>query len=113
MLERAKTNLASFAVVGLTERFEESLILLQHAFGWPLHCFPARNVGENRPRRTEVGEEAMKAIEDCNRFDLDLYRFACGLFERAVGGIDMTRDLARLRAAPVEGDRAGPITSHR
>lgn len=112
MLERAKSNLAGFAVVGLTERFEESLILLQRAFNWPLHRLPARNVGENRPPRTEVGAEAMRAIEDSNRFDLDLYRFACGLFERAVGGIDMKSALALLRAAPVEEERMGSTDLH-
>jgi hypothetical protein len=104
MLDRAKAHLARFAVVGLTERFEETLILLQRAFNWSLHRVSARNIGENRPPRTEVGEEALKAIEDRNRFDLELYRFACDLFERAVGEIDMSGELTRLSAAPVDGD---------
>jgi hypothetical protein len=103
MLERAKSNLAaSFAVVGLTERFEESLVLLQHAFNWPLHRFPPLNVG-GRPPRAEVSKEAQKAVEEFNGFDLELYRFACGLFERAASRIDMTSELARLRAAPEVG----------
>lgn len=101
LLERAKASLVqTFAVVGLTERFEESLILLQRAFGWTLHRFALRNVGDNRPRRTELSWETLKAIEECNRYDLDLYRFAAGLFEQAAGRIDMAGELARLRAAP-------------
>jgi hypothetical protein len=101
LLERAKASLArNFAVVGLTERFEESLILLQRAFGWPLHRFALRNVGDDRPRRDEVSEETLKAIEDRNRHDLELYRFACELFEQAASGIDMAGELARLRATP-------------
>jgi hypothetical protein len=100
MLERAKANLARFAVVGLTERFEESLILLQRAFNWTPHRLAARNAGENRPPRAEVGEEARKTIEDCNRLDMDLYRFASDLFEQAVRKIDMKSELAKLRAAP-------------
>ena len=100
MLDRAKSNLVrNFAVVGLTERFEESLILLQRAFDWPLRRFPRLNVGE-RPPWAEVDEEARQAIEDRNLFDLNLYRFAAALFERAVSGIDMASELARLRAAP-------------
>jgi ethanolamine utilization microcompartment shell protein EutS len=96
MLDRAKSSLAEhFAVVGLTERFEESLILLQRAFNWPPYPFPPRNVGENRPPRTEVAEEALKAIENSNRFDFELYRFASGLFEEAVSKIDMASELAR------------------
>ena len=100
-LDRAKSNLASnFAVVGLTERFEESLILLHRAFNWPLHAYTARNVGSDRPRRTELSEEALQAIENCNRFDLDLYQFAAALFEQAASEIDMAGELRRLRGAP-------------
>jgi hypothetical protein len=84
MLERAKSNLAGFAVVGLTERFHESLLLLQRAFGWTLDTSPPRNVGQNRPRRSDVSEEALKAIEHSNCFDAELYRFAAGLFEKAL-----------------------------
>ncbi len=84
MLERAKSNLAGFAVVGLTERFHESLLLLQRAFGWTLDASPPRNVGQNRPRRSELSGDALKAIERSNYFDAELYRFAAGLFEKAL-----------------------------
>ena len=98
MLDRAKSNLARyFAVVGLTERFEESLVLLRREFNWPQARFPARNVGEDRPRRGEVGADALRAIENLNRFDLNLYEFACDLFERAVSRIDMAGELSRLK----------------
>src|SRR5262249_36225491 len=100
MLDRAKSNLARFAVVGLTERFEESLILLHRVFRWPLHRLPAHNVGADRPHRADVGKEALKAIEDRNRYDRDLYRYACELFERAAAKIDMRRELARLGPEP-------------
>jgi hypothetical protein len=99
MLDRAKSNLAAFAAVGLTERFEESLILFRQAFGWVLHPFTARNVADNRPRRAELGAEALEAIAHCNRFDLELYRFASALFEEAAERIDMAGELARLRDA--------------
>ena len=101
MLDHAKANLRkNFAVVGLTERFEESLVLLHRAFNWRLYGFTEQNVGGNRPRRSEVSDETLKVIEDCNRFDSDLYQFAAELFEKAVRKIDMASELARLRAAP-------------
>ena len=101
MLDRAKSTLAeSFSVVGLSERLDESLILLQRAFDWPLYRVSVENVGEHRPQRATVAEEVVKVIEDCNRFDLDLYRFACGLFQQAADRIDMASELRRLRAAP-------------
>jgi hypothetical protein len=87
MLERAKSNLAEFAVVGLTERFDESLTLLARAFGWCPHPYVAQNVGANRPPRSELSRETVEAIERCNRFDLELYRCAADRFESAVGGI--------------------------
>jgi hypothetical protein len=100
-LERAKANLAaSFAVTGLTERFEESHILLCRAFGWPLYRYRAHNVGTDRPRRAEVAESVLKVIENCNRFDLELYQHASKLFEQAIGNIDIAHELSRLRAAP-------------
>jgi len=101
MLDRAKSNLLKrFAVIGITERFDESLILLQHVLSWRTYRVPERNVGANRPLRTDVGEEALEAIMLCNKFDLDLYRFAFDHFEQAVSKIDMPRELARLGTPP-------------
>ena len=100
-LERAKSNLASkFVVVGLTERFQESQILLNRAFGWPYCRYPSHNVGNNHQLRREISEEAANVIEDCNRFDLELYKFASQLFDQAIGKIDIANELALLEAAP-------------
>jgi len=86
-LERAKSNLARFAAVGLTERFDETLALLARVFGWGAHSYVAQNVAANRPHRSDLYRQTLQAIERCNRFDLELYRYAAGLFESAVGGI--------------------------
>lgn len=100
-LAKAKANLANkFSVVGLSERFAESQILLHRQFKWPYYRYPARNVGENRQRRTGASGAVLKIVEDCNRFDLELYRFASELFEHAIDKIDMDRELALLKAAP-------------
>lgn len=86
-LERAKSNLAGFAAVGLTERFDETLALLARVFGWSARAYVAQNVGADRPPRSELSRETVEAIERCNRFDLELYRYAADLFESAVGGV--------------------------
>jgi hypothetical protein len=107
LLERAKRNLAGrFAVVGLTERFEESLILLHRAFGWPLYRIDSRNVGSDRPPRAGVNEETLEVIRKHNRFDLELYRFGAALFEDALSKFDVAGELARLRAAPAQFEPA-------
>lgn len=110
-LERAKSALAgNFEVVGLTERFDETLILLHRAFGWPLVRLAAHNVGDGRTQHGRLSAEELNAIGACNRYDLELYRFACALFDRAVREIDMAGELARLRNAPnfVAPKPAGP-----
>ena len=44
-LEIAKQNMREeFAVVGLQDRFNESLLLMKHAFGWGNVCYQKKNV---------------------------------------------------------------------
>jgi len=105
MLERAKSNLVTkFAVVGLTERFDESLLLLQSVFSWQLGHFAALNVGENRPSRTDMSEEALNTVHTCNRFDLDLYQFAAELFEQAVNKLAAASEGARSPEARCDSE---------
>lgn len=103
-LDQAKANLAErFALVGLTERFEEFQVLLLRRFGWPYRRYPARNVAVQRPRAADLHADAVDAILERNRFDLELHRFASELFDQAIGDLDMTRALALLGAAPQHG----------
>ena len=78
LLEQAQRNLASrFAVVGLTERFAESVALMKNRLRWPaLPKLRRVNVNPLRPSRATLSAEALKAIVDANRLDLELYAFA-------------------------------------
>lgn len=83
ILEAARHNLrAHFAVVGLTERFDESLILLKRTLGWQQWPFyvPA-NVTQKRPHRQHVDTETTNLICEANQLDLALYHFAQAQFE--------------------------------
>ncbi len=100
MLERAKENLSRFSVVGLTERFEETQVLLNKTFDWPLYRYTPRNVSELRLHRSEVSDQDVRFIMDCNRFDMELYRFAAELLEQAVSRFNMVEELSALRNAP-------------
>ena len=44
-LEQAKRNLDDFLLVGLTERFDETFIVLRRMLGWRLPMYATRNVG--------------------------------------------------------------------
>jgi hypothetical protein len=82
LLDEAKRNLRrDFAAVGLTERFDESLLLFAHNFGWRNLFYTRKNVSSRRPRRVECPRDAISAIVSANRLDLELYDFAKKLFE--------------------------------
>jgi hypothetical protein len=105
LLERAKRNLAAHAVVGLTERFDETLLLLRDAYGWPLRktLYRSTNVGVAR-RRAPLSAAEMEAVRANNELDLRLYAYATELFERrlaerAPGHAARLRRFHRVNAA--------------
>ncbi len=96
-LEEATRVLADeFAVVGLAERFDESLLLMQESLGWSSPYY----VPENRSSESgsAVTEEEVAAIEAANRFDLALYDFAAGrLAERLAADPGLPARVERFR----------------
>lgn len=85
MLELAKRNLQEhFRFVGLLERFDESLILLKKTFGWKLPFYKPRNITRERPPKKAVSKDALHAIEKYNGLDIELYRYAKGMFEELI-----------------------------
>lgn len=83
ILEAAQQNMSRhLAVVGLTERFDESLILLKRTLGWQRWPFyvPA-NVTQKRPYRQHLDTKTTHLIRAANQLDLDLYHFAQAQFE--------------------------------
>jgi hypothetical protein len=83
MLERAKCHLREhFTVVGLTERFDESLILLKRQFGWRLVLYRKRNVRRVSQADEVVDQATRQSIAGANAFDLELYEYARQLFEQ-------------------------------
>ena len=86
LLEQAKHNLQnSFSVVGLTERFDETVLLMARRFGWKRTHYVRRNATEKRLPREQLDPEILEAVKAINALDLELYAFAKTLFERAVG----------------------------
>ena len=86
MLERAKQNLSKyFAVVGTTERFDETLLLLKRTFSWgkDLFYYP-KNSNPNRITIECPPKKAIDAILARNELDSELYLFATELMESAI-----------------------------
>jgi len=95
-LEQAKKNLQdSFAVVGLTEEFDQTLLLLKRALGWDNIYYMRHNVTKNRPQKDVLSPETMALLRSHNELDLELYAFAKTLFAEQVErqGASFARDV--------------------
>jgi hypothetical protein len=78
LLEIAKENLRkSFSVVGLCERFEESLVLISKTFGWEISTYDNHKVAKSRPT---VEPKVAELIREHNSLDVALYEFGQELF---------------------------------
>jgi hypothetical protein len=85
IFEQAKENVfRHFSLVGLSERFEESLALMKLRFGWKLQRYSRFNVTRTRPTKRDLPQSTLDLIVEKNSFDLALYEFAAKLFEDAV-----------------------------
>lgn len=100
-LEIAKANLREHFIIGLTERFDESLILLKRAFGWRTIdiVYRKQRVGRKRPPKDEISNETVKLIEAHNQLDIQLYEFAKQMFEERISQQDSSfkREVQILR----------------
>jgi hypothetical protein len=85
MLEIAKRNLREhFVVVVITERFDESLILMKRRLGWRWVCYRKENVTPSRISKSALSKNTLKLIQKSNGKDLELYAFAKQLFEETI-----------------------------
>lgn len=76
-LERAKHHLdKEFVAVGVTERFDETLLVLQKILGWKMPLYISKNVGKKRPKDTSIAPDVRNAIAQRNQLDIALYNHA-------------------------------------
>lgn len=84
-LARAKNNLLKhFAVVGVTHRFDETLILMRRVLGWADVYYLPDLVNSQRTPRDELAPALVTAIADRNQLDNELFRFAEELLDSAI-----------------------------
>jgi len=107
MLETAKENLRRhFAVVGVTERFDETLVLLDRRLGWTkeVASYP-RNVNPARGPTDSLPRPVVDAIRARNELDAELHRFAGEWMDDAIAaeGVNFHEELARRREAGASG----------
>ena len=108
MLEQAKRNLREELVFfGLTERFDESLVLAKRRLGFRSILYKTSGrVNTARARGEEVPDELLETAREYNRYDIELYRYAQELFDAAPerSELDFEVELAALRVAKADGE---------
>lgn len=100
LLEQAKRNLRDHCtVVGLTEEFDATLLLLRKAFGWNNLYYSRENQTRKRPLRNSISLQTQEAIRQANQYDLELYQFAQSLFRAQLDrrGVLFADELRRFR----------------
>jgi len=84
-LELAKANLDRyFCLVGLTDRFDETLALAKILFGWKAPYYTLRRQALIRPKADEITCQQRALIAKYHEFDMELYKFGVSLFNRLV-----------------------------
>jgi hypothetical protein len=99
-LEAAKRNLREhFILAGLSERFDESLLVLRPALGWKNVTYDRANVA---PRSTAppVEPAAIAAVRERNLLDVELYGLCKALLEERIAALGpaFERELKVFRA---------------
>jgi Sulfotransferase family len=105
IFENAKRNLCThFSVIGLSERFEESLALMKLRYGWKLESYSSFNVTRKRPKKRELAPATLDLIAKKNSFDVALYRLASEIFQEdleqnaaAVNAVVQSLESARIQ----------------
>ncbi len=84
-LDRALDNLERHVMLaGLTERFDETLLLCRELLGWRRLFYERTNVNRKRPPLSQLPARTLAALESVNRLDRELYRHVYGKFEHLV-----------------------------
>lgn len=100
LLESAKQNLEThFCAVGLTERFDESMVMLAESLRWTSipPYLPARVSG--RSGRYPLSRDVTERIREINSLDAELYEWVAARFERQARelGHALADRVARIR----------------
>lgn len=101
-LEKAKSNLQQhFIATGLTERFDESIMLIHKTMGWPTPFYVKKNVSSHSPKKDGPSQKTIEAIQQFNELDTELYGFAEELLNEQIEklGYSFTQEIEEFKIA--------------
>jgi len=111
MLEAAKQHLVDdFAVVGLKERWDETMLVLADTFGWERPYYHRYNERPDGRSQLDVPADLVDRLREMHQNDEELYRFAKARFEERLARDhpDVERRVRRLRRGNDLWQRADP-----
>jgi hypothetical protein len=95
-LERAKQNIRRhFSVIGLTEEFDASLLLIRRTTALKIPFYRKRNVAPAGARSAALDAETRALVREANALDIELYEFGRELFnaQRRAAGLKFEAEL--------------------
>ena len=98
-LESAKENVRKCAAVGITERFDESILLFKKKLGWSSCSYVRENVTPSiRVNRNQISSDVEKAIKEYYQLDTELYQYCLEIFNKNIqsAGRDFQTELAEF-----------------
>jgi hypothetical protein len=96
VLQRAKNNIEEhFAVAGITERFDETIMLMKKRLGWPRNPYyvtsrvgkKSASSGKSPSQRERIDDETQQLIARENALDIELYECVRHRFEDEVSSL--------------------------
>ncbi|MDB4452797.1 sulfotransferase family 2 domain-containing protein [bacterium] len=89
LLENAKSHITEhFSWLGVTERFDESILILAGELGWEKPPFYFReNVAKKRNIVKDVKPEEIEVIKNFNSLDIQLYNYVNGLLDEQIKSV--------------------------
>lgn len=113
-VEEAKNNLRNgFGAVGITERFDETVVLLKRLMRWDTWPeYKKYNVTKNRPKRSELSEKSLELLREYYDKDFELYEFANKLLDDTIesqdesfqADLDLFREIKRRTQSAAKAD---------
>ncbi|MFI5202921.1 MAG: sulfotransferase family 2 domain-containing protein [Flavobacteriales bacterium] len=64
-----------FSVVGLSEQFDESALLMAKELGWKKTWYTRANITKNKPKRSTFSKDEIEIIEKYNQWDIKLVEY--------------------------------------
>lgn len=100
VLEKAKENLKQFLLTGITERFDESLLILRSAAVWDNIYYLSNLVAKNYRKEEVLSPETRRNILSRNDLDLELYNYANELLDARIMeyGENFKKDLSSFKS---------------